>query len=480
MYIANSISIDRGLFALYIDMYKKIIKSEGAKVKEEKYTRECDLTTGNVMQKLIVFVLPYLLSCFMQTFYGMTDLFVVGQYNAPSTTTAVSIGSQVTHMITVIIVGLAMGASVKIGNDVGKRDYKAVQKTIGTSIIIFSILAVVLTLTLTLFTRQIASLMLTPEKAVSETIQYLQICFIGIPCIIAYNVISSIFRGLGDTKHPMYFVGIACITNIALDFLFVGYFKMGASGAALATILGQAVSVLTAFMMMMKLDMGIIPSRKDLILDSKGVGDIFQVGVPIAMQDGFIQISFLVITVIANKRGLITSTSVGIVEKIIGFLFLVPSSFLSAISTMTAQNVGANKKERAIQSLHYGLAITVLWGALCAIYCNIAPISLVGLFTKNSAVIVAGCVYLRAYSFDCMVAAIHFCYSGFFCGYQKSRLSFIHNIISIVLIRIPGAYLASVYFPDTLYPMGLAAPFGSFVSAIICIAFYLNLKKAKK
>lgn len=457
-------------------MEEKQNKSEINFTSEINIASENNLTTGSVLKTLLIFVLPYLLSCFMQTFYGMADLFVVGQFNGASTTTAVSVGSQVTHMLTVIIVGLAMGSTVKIGNEVGKKDYQAVRKTIGTSIWVFGILAVVLTLVLSIITKPITAVMLTPEQAAKETIQYLRICFIGIPFIVAYNVISSIFRGLGDTKHPMYFVGIACITNILLDFLFVGYFGLGASGAALATVLGQAVSVVSALYMMKKMDLGISVSKEEMVSDKACVGDIMRVGVPIAMQDGFIQISFLVITIIANNRGLITSASVGIVEKIIGFLFLVPSSFLSAISTMTAQNMGAKKPERALQALHYGLFITVLWGTLCDVYCQIAPGSLVHLFSKEAPVIAAGSTYLRAYAFDCIFAAIHFCYSGYFCGCQKSKLSFIHNIISILLVRIPGAYLASVYFPESLYPMGLAAPIGSLVSAVICVGFYWNMK----
>ena len=302
----------------------------------------------------------------------------------------------------------------------------------------------------------------------------------GIPFIIAYNVISSIFRGLGDTKHPMYFVGIACVTNVILDFLFVGYFGLGAKGAALGTIFGQAVSVVSALVMMYKMKMGFGITKKDLIPDRNCTKRILNVGIPIAMQDGFIQISFIIITVIANSRGLIASTSVGIVEKLIGFLFLVPSSFLSAISTMTAQNMGAGKPERAKKALKYGLMITMGWGALCAIYCQIAPSTLVRLFSKDVEVILAGCSYLKAYSTDCFFAAIHFCFSGYFCGRQKSQLSFIHNIISIILIRIPGAYLASVWFPKTLFPMGLAAPMGSLVSAFICIGFYWYIEKREQ
>lgn len=432
-----------------------------------------DLTTGSVSKTVILFALPYLLSCFMQTFYGMVDLFVAGLYNGSETTTAVSIGSQVTHMLTVIIVGLAMGSTVKIGRAVGAKDECSAKKTIGTTVIFFIFFAAAITIILTLLTRPITNIMMTPYEAFDETAIYLLICFAGIPFIVAYNVISSIFRGTGNSKQPMYFVAVACITNIVLDFLFIGTFGLGAAGAALGTVCGQAVSVFAALFVLFKKGLGLQIAKSDFRIHKSILTDIIKVGVPIALQDGLIQIAFIVITVIANSRGLIMATSVGIVEKLIGFMFLVPSAFLSAISAITAQNLGAGKKSRAKQALRYGLLITVVWGIICVVYNQFLPQTLVGLFTKDNAVVMAGCDYLRAYAFDCLFAAIHFCFSGYFCGSQKSGISFLHNIISIIVIRVPGAYLASLWFPDSLYPMGVAAPLGSLLSALICIGFYL-------
>lgn len=438
------------------------------------------LTEGSIGKGLILFALPYLFSCFMQTFYGMADLFIVGIFNSSETTSAVSIGSQVIHMLTVIIVGLAMGATVGIGRSVGAKNEEETSKTIGTTIVLFSIFAGILTIILLLCANGITAIMLTPKEAVSETKIYLKICFAGVPFITAYNIISSIFRGAGDSKKPMYFVAIACVVNIVLDFLFIGAFHMGAAGAALGTVLGQAVSSIIAFFVIQKVNLGFKVSRKDIRLDKTIMSHILQVGTPISLQDGLIQVAFIVITVIANSRGLIASSSVGIVEKLIGFMFLVPSAFLSAISTITAQNMGAKKPYRARKALRYGLMITVCWGCLCALYCQVFPHILVGLFTKDNAVLVAGCEYLRSYSFDTIFAAIHFCFSGYFCGDQKSIISFIHNIIAIILVRVPGAYFASKIFPATLYPMGWAAPLGSLLSAIICVIFYVYFRRKER
>lgn len=440
-----------------------------------------NLTTGKVGKVLIGFVLPYLFSCFMQTFYGMADLFVVGRFYGSEVTTAVSIGSQVTHMLTVILVGLAMGATVRIGRAVGAGEKRTAARAMGTTIVLFSVFALVLTVVLLLLTDPVIRVMMTPQEAVADTRNYLLICFAGIPFIVAYNVISSVFRGAGDSRSPMYFVAVACVINICLDFLLIGGLGMGAAGAALATICGQAVSVLLAICFMKRKDLGFSLMRKDIRIDRGLFADILKVGVPVALQDGLIQVAFVVITIIANSRGLVAATSVGIVEKLISFLFLVPSAFLSAISAITAQNMGAGKPGRARKSLGYGLMITAGWGLLCGLYNQFLPETLVGLFTKDAAVLAAGAVYMRAYSVDCLFAAVHFCFSGYFCGEGKSGISFLHNMISILLMRVPGAYLASIYFPDTLYPMGWAAPFGSLLSALICVGFYVaEIQKTKK
>ena len=436
-----------------------------------------DLTEGGVAKTLVRFALPYLLSCFLQTFYGMADLFVVGLYNGKEVTAAVSTGSQVTHMLTVIIVGLSMGITVHTATAAGAKDVKLAKRIFASAVTFFAALSAVLTASALLLARGITAVMLTPAESVEQTIEYLRICFCGLPFIAAFNVISGLFRGFGDSKRPMYFVAAACIVNVALDLAFVGGFKMGASGAALATVLGQAASTFMALLAFRRADLGFTLSRSDIKPDGAALKKLLGVGVPVALQDGLIQIAFTIIIVIANSRGLVFSTSVGIVEKIIGFLFLVPSSFLSAISAVTAQNIGAGKDRRARRSLYCGLSFTVLWGVICIIYCNLFPQTLVSLFTKDAAVISAGSLYLMSYSFDVAFAAVHFCFSGYFCGCSRSVISFIHNIASIVLVRIPGALLASALYPDTLYPMGWAAPLGSLLSALICVAFYIYYTK---
>lgn len=315
-----------------------------------------DLTTGSVFRNVVSFSLPYLLSYFLQTLYGMADLFIIGQFEGVASTTAVSIGSQVMHMLTVMLVGLAMGATVSIAQAAGGGDKKRTASAIGNTVTLFMLLSLALTALLLALRGGIVSIMSTPEEAVQGTLAYLTVCFIGIPFITAYNIIASIFRGLGDSKSPMYFIAVACVVNIALDYYFMGTLHLGPAGAALGTTLSQAVSVLVSLAIILKRRL-ISVRRADFRPQRAVMGKLLQIGVPVALQDGFIQVSFVIITIIANRRGLTDAAAVGIVEKIIGFLFLIPSSMLSTVSAL-----GAGKPERARLTLRYAAMIACSFG----------------------------------------------------------------------------------------------------------------------
>ena len=441
-----------------------------------------NLTTGSIFKNVVYFSLPYLLSYFLQTLYGMADLFIIGQYEGVASTTAVSIGSQVMHMITVIIVGLAMGSTVSIGQAVGGGNDKRTASCIGNTITLFMGLSIILTAALLLLRRPIAIAMSTPAQALEGTIDYLTICFMGIPFITAYNIISSIFRGLGDSKSPMYFIAIACAANIGLDYAFMGALHLGPAGAALGTTLSQAVSVVVSIIVVRRARAGIRLKKEDFKPKRDVMGSLLRIGIPIAVQDGLIQVAFIVITIIANRRGLNDAAAVGIVEKIMSFIFLVPSSMLSTVSALGAQDIGAGKPERAKTTMRYGILITTCFGlavvALMQLYAN----SFVALFTDSSTqdglqVVTMGGRYLRGYIWDYLFAGMHFCFSGYFCACGRSSLSFVHNIIAIALVRIPGVYITSKMFADTLFPMGLATAAGSLLSVMICLVMYAMLSR---
>lgn len=405
---------------------------------------EKNLTSGSVLKNIAGFSLPYLLSYFLQTLYGMADLFIIGQFSGTADITAVSIGSQVMHMLTVMIVGLAMGATIAIGRAVGGREQERAALAVGNSVTLFMGVSVVLTAVLLALVRPIAAVMSTPAEAVEGTVQYLTICFVGIPCITAYNIISSIFRGLGDSKSPMCFVAVACAANIGLDYLFIGGMGLGPAGAALGTTLSQTLSVVVALAVITRQKTGLPLGRASFRPRRDILAPILKVGVPVALQDGFIQVSFILITIIANHRGL---------------------------------NDAAGKDRRAVQTLRYAVTLCLGFGLAVGVAVQFLAGNIVALFDPTPAVVEAGSQYIRGYIWDCMFAGVHFSFSGYFCAYGRSGLSFLHNALSIVLVRIPGAYLMSQWFPETLLPMGCAAAAGSCLSVVVCVAAFAWLRR---
>ncbi len=429
---------------------------------------------GDLVREMIHFSVPFLIACFLQSFYGVADLYITGIYYGAEAVSAVAIGSQVMHMLTVAISGLAVGITVCIGRAIGAGETKIAGRYIGNAAWIFTALAILGMMILIPGTGLILDLLSTPKESFHQARSYLAICFAGIPFIIAYNTLSAIYRGMGDTVTPLTFVGIAGILNIVLDYYLIGHLKLGASGAAIATVLSQMFSV-GLNLIHLKQKSGIHLNRNCFIPEWNTIKEMLQIGIPVLFQDGMIQISFLVITAIANSRGLYTSAAVGIVEKIISFLFLVHSAMLSTVSALAAQNNGAGQHERARDVLRNGIIISVSFGiAICVLGQVFAP-EVIRLFSREEPMVaLLGTQYFRAYLFDCIFAGIHFCFSGYFCAYSKSGYSFLHNILSICMVRIPGTYIATKIFPENLFPMGLASGLGSLFSSIICLIIYFS------
>lgn len=436
-----------------------------------------DLTQGSILGNIAAFSLPYMLAYFLQILYGLADLFVIGRFCGVESTTAVSNGAQVMYMITVVLIGLAMGTTVLTARAVGAKDNGRARIVVGNTIIMFAVIAAVLMGVLLSLRGCIVTVMDTPEEAAPGMVSYLTVCSAGIPFIIAYNVIASIFRGLGDTRSPLYFVAVACVVNILLDYLFIGYFRLGAMGAALGTTLSQTASVVFAVLSLHS-HRGVLDiAFSDLRPRTDVLRNMLKTGVPIAMQDGFIQVSFLAITVIANQRGLVDAAAVGIVEKFIGLVFIVPSAMLSTVSAVSAQNIGAGNLLRARLTMRTAMVVTTTYGVVCSVVLQVIPQKAVGIFTDSTDVLAQGSEYLRGYVWDCIFAGLHFCFSGFFtaCGY--AFISFLHNSLSIVCARIPLAWLSSRMYPDTLFPMGLSTCTGSVLSCLICLVAYRWLRK---
>ena len=441
--------------------------------------KELNLTQGSVPKVLLQFAVPFLVANILQALYGGADLFVVGQYDDSAGVAAVAIGSQVMQTITGIILGITTGTTVLIAIATGAKDNRKVASTIGSSIWLFSITGIILTLLMILLHNQIAEWMHTPTEAMSDTKSYILVCSTGILFIIGYNVVCGILRGLGDSKTPLYFIALACIINIVLDFILVGYFHLGATGAAIATVTAQGVSFATALCFLHRKGFHFEFTRRDIRLNGVLSKRILALGAPIALQDALINVSFLIITVIVNQMGVIASASLGVVEKIIVFAMLPPMAISSAVATMTAQNDGAGLIRRLNQCLLSGIGLALIFGVTVCLYSQFLPETLTAFFSKDPAVISMAAEYLKGYSIDCVIVSFVFCINSYFSGQGNSLFPMIHSLIATFLFRIPLSYWFSQIDSSSLFIMGFAPPLSTIVSLLICI-WYLRYTKDKR
>lgn len=429
------------------------------------------LTEGKIFPTLLKFAIPFLFASFLQALYGATDLLVVGQFSDSAGVSAVAIGSQVMQTITGVILGITTGGTILIAQYLGGKKEKDVAKTIGTIICMFSVIAIVLGIIMMFLAGTITNILDTPSEAIVYTKQYILICSCGIPFIVGYNTVSGIFRGLGDSKTPLIFIAIACIINACGNLFLVAAFDMGVVGSAISTIFAQAVSLVLAILCMYKKGFSFEFNRSYIKFNHLMARNILKLGLPIALQDGLINISFLLITTITNAMGLTVSASVGVVEKIIVFTMLPPVAFASAIATITAQNIGARKHIRAKKTLYYGIVCSSVFGIIFYICCQLNPNLFTALFSNDMAVITTASSYLRSYSIDCILVCIVFSMNSFFSGCGHSLFPMIHSIIATFIIRIPVSFYLSKLSTVTLYEIGFASPLATFASIVMCICY---------
>lgn len=437
------------------------------------------LTSGKIFPALMKFALPFLVANFLQLLYGAIDLLVVGQFCSTAAVSAVSTGSQVMKTITGIVTGLATGATVLIGQYIGAGKKDDAAKTVGATIALFAVVAVALTAAMLLLSRQAAAVMQAPAEAYEQTVQYIFICSAGIVFIVGYNAVSGILRGMGDSTSPMIFVIVATVINVALDLLFVAVFDMKAAGAAYATVIAQACSFVFALIYLKIKGFGLSVKKSYVKLEKQKTTGILRFGSPVALQEALVNISFLIITAILNAKGLVESAAGGVVEKVICFTMLPPMALSMAIAAMTAQNVGANRLDRAKKCMAYGILFTFAIEGGIVLFTELGGGKiLLSVFSGDEQVIDAGFVYMQSYAFDCVLVCIVFCMNGFFNGCGKTVFTMSHSLIATFVVRVPFAYAMSMLPNAGLFEIGLAAPIASVASIIMCI-IYLRVGKWK-
>ena len=435
--------------------------------------KTADFTEGRILSRLLRFALPVLAALFLQAMYGAVDLMVVGQFGAPTDVSAVSTGSQIMQTVTSLITGLAMGITILVGQKIGEKRPEQAGDVIGSGICLFGVLAAVLTVLMILGAGFLAGLMHAPDEAFSQTVDYIRICSAGAVFIIAYNVLGSIFRGIGDSRMPLFTVAAACVFNIGGDLLLVAGFHMGAAGAALATVAAQAASVLLSLAVIRRRTLPFTIGKKNLRFERRLVGRILALGTPIALQDLLVSISFLVILAIVNSMGVIASAGVGVAEKLCAFIMLVASAYMQSMSAFVAQNMGAGKPERAKRALLYGIGTSLMAGVTLFYFSFFHGDAMAGIFARDPQVAAAD--YLKAYAIDCILTSFLFCFVGYFNGCGKTFFVMVQGIVGAFCVRIPVSWFMSRMAGVTLFKIGLATPCSSAVQILLCAAYFIWL-----
>lgn len=437
------------------------------------------LAEGRIFPSLIGFAVPVFFALFLQALYGGVDLLVVGQFAETADVSGVATGSMLLSTLTMIITGLSMGITILVGEKIGKREPKEAGRAIGSGICLFAVFALLLTLFMGFGSGVIASLLHAPTEAFSQTSLYIKICGAGSVFIVAYNVLGAVFRGIGDSKTPLITVAIACVVNIIGDLLLIAVFRMGAAGAALATVFAQGVSVFISFILIRRKRLPFEFSRKFIRFEKDFIGTELKLGVPVALQELLVGISFLLIQTIVNSFGVVASAGVGVAEKVCAFLMLVPSAYMQSISAFVAQNMGAGKPERAKKALGYGVISAFCVGIVLFAVTFFHGDLLSAIFSKELDVIGASHSYLKAYAIDCLLTPFLFCLTGYYNGCERTLFVMIQGIVGAFLIRIPIVYFVSRMTGATLFQIGLGTPAASIVQIILCLGMFVYLEKAK-
>lgn len=440
---------------------------------------ESDFTQGSIFRKLVRFMLPILGALVLQAAYGAVDLLVVGRFGTTAGLSGVSTGSQVLNLVTFVVTQLAMGITVLIARSIGEQRLENIPRLVGGAVFVFCGISLVLFLAMVGFARPIALAMQAPEEAVGLTASYVRICGAGIFFIVAYNVVAAIFRGLGDSKSPLVFVAVACVINVIGDLLLVAVLHGNVAGAAIATVVAQAVSVLFALVLLGKKFPQVRITWNEIRPNEQCVR-FLKVGIPLALQELLTQISFVAICAFVNRLGLEASSGYGVACKIVNFAMLVPSALMQSMASFVSQNVGADNEMRAKRTLDTGITFGLCVGVLVFLAVFFKGNLLTACFTTDQRVVEKGFAYLRGFSLETIVTAILFSMVGYFNGHEKSLWVMVQGLLQTLFVRLPLSYYLSTRPEASLTMIGLAAPIATVFGIFLNMCYYVYLQRQMK
>lgn len=441
--------------------------------------QKSDFTQGSILTKLFWFMVPILGALILQAAYGAVDLLVVGRFGSTSGLSAVSTGSQVLNLVTFVVTQLAMGITVLIARYLGEKKPEQIPPLLGGGVLVFALISVALCILLVGFARPISILMQAPAESLDLTVSYVRICGSGIFFIVAYNLLSAIFRGLGDSKSPLLFVLVACVVNIFGDLFLVAGLRMDAAGAALATVFAQTVSVVCAVVMLLKKELPFTLKREDFRFNPQ-CRRFLSIGLPLALQEFLTQLSFLALCAFVNRLGLEASSGYGVASKIVNFAMLVPSALMQSMASFVSQNIGAGNPKRAKQSMFTGIGVGLGFGCVVFALVMLKGDVLAGFFSTDPAVIQNGFAYLKGFAPETIATAVLFSMVGYFNGNQKTVWVMVQGLVQTLLVRLPLAYFMSIQPNASLTKIGLAAPASTAVGILLNVGFYIYLNRRQR
>ena len=438
-----------------------------------------NFTEGKLFWPMIQFAMPALAAMLLQTMYGAVDMMIVGNFASSADVSAISTGSWVMTMITSLVIGISTGTTVLLGRKLGEGNPHEAGGIIGASIMLFTAISAVLTLIVMVLAPQLAVLMHAPDEAMDATVTYIRICASGSVFIVAFNVLGSVFRGIGNSTVPLLTVAIACVVNIAGDLFLVAACNMATAGAAIATVFAQFTSVVLSLIIVSRQKLSFTVSKKDLRFHIGWIRKILSLGIPIALQDVLVNVSFIVITAIVNSLGVVASAGVGVAEKLCGFVMLAPSAFSQTMTSVVSQNIGADKSDRAKKALLYGITSSLSVGVICGYFSFFHGNVLASIFSNDPQVIDAAAEYLKSYAIDTVLVSVMFCMSGYFTGCGRTAFSMVQGIIGAFCVRIPVSFIMSRRVPVNLFHIGLATPASSLLQTVLCLLYYYHIHRRR-
>lgn len=440
---------------------------------------QMDFTQGSILKKLVRFMLPILAAQVLQAMYGAVDLLIVGRFGTTTGISAVSTGSSVINVVIFTVAGLSSGVMVLMGRYIGERRPEKLNQVVGGAVCFFALLSVLVGAALLVFARPLSRLMQAPEEALDLTVTYVRICGGGILFTIFYNLISGIFRGMGDSKLPLLFVAIACGVNILGDLLLVAVFHLNVVGAAVATVAAQAVSVVLSLLIIRRRALPFTLTPKDLRFNRE-TANFLRLGCPIALQELLTNLSFLALCAFINRLGLEASSGYGIACKLTNFVMLIPSSLMQSMSSFVAQNVGARNPKRAKRAMLTGIGIGASIGVVVFLLCWFQGELLSSIFATDEAVLRRSAEYLRGFAPEAVTTAVLFSFIGYFSGNGRTVFVMFQGLAQTFLVRLPMSYLMSIQPNASLTAIGLAAPCASMFGILLNVSYFIWFQRKQK